>query len=55
MYTPKNLNLGEICASNSWVLYRLQSLPTTKLVKVVNRILKGEETLLNPLKKEEDN
>jgi hypothetical protein len=49
MYTLKSSSHGDVCARQSWALYRLQSLPTSKLIKVVNRILKGDDTLVNPL------
>jgi hypothetical protein len=49
MYTLKNTSHGDACTRQSWALYRLQSLPTTKLIRVVNRILKGDDILVNPL------
>ncbi len=49
MYTLKSSSHADVCTHQSWALYRLQSLPTTKLIRVVNRILKGHDTLVNPL------
>ena len=53
MYTLSNSSHGDVRTHQSWALYRLQSLPTTKLIRVINRILKGDDTLVNPLGTEE--
>jgi hypothetical protein len=39
-------------SGNSWALYRLQSIPPSKLAVVINRILRGDDYLFNSLKRE---
>jgi len=52
MYLSEGHSSGEILRSQAWALYRLQSLPAAKLILVVNRILRGDDILLNPLCRE---
>ncbi len=49
MHSSKEIELGQTSSGRAWVIYRLQSLPAGKLVNVINRILKGDDGLVNPL------
>ncbi len=52
MYTPKRSNADETESRNCWALYRLQSIPPSKLATVINRILRGDDYLFNSLERE---
>ena len=53
MRTSSNTTTNELYSRRAWVSYRLQSMPASKMAKVVNRILSGDDILINPLKDEE--
>lgn len=50
MRSSTNTAANELYSRQAWVSYRLQSLPASKMAVVVNRILSGDDILINPLK-----
>ncbi len=49
MYTSKNNDSGRERVKHAWALYRLQSIPPSKLATIINRILRGDDALINSL------
>ncbi|NIP42917.1 MAG: hypothetical protein GWO41_17125 [candidate division Zixibacteria bacterium] len=52
MFTPKRSNPSEVKSRRAWALYRLQSIPPSKLATVINRILRGDDYLFNSIERE---
>ncbi|MFH2056151.1 MAG: hypothetical protein ABIJ61_09355 [bacterium] len=47
MSSQPQIELRELMGKRLWVRYRLQSLTTPRFIRTANRILKGQDLLLN--------
>jgi hypothetical protein len=47
MSSQPQIELRELMGKRLWVRYRLQSLTTPRFIQTANRILKGQDLLLN--------